>query len=173
MTSTLSERSEVHAIGGVGRISRGHDLPGILQYDEAQVIAVCDVDTRRVTDGQKLVNDFYTKKTGKPFSGVSGHADYEAMLARPDIDAVVISTPDHWHALIAIRAVEAGKDVYLQKPASLTIAEGRAVSNAVNRVENDSPELIAPAAEEPDQPDKPIRPARPRKPKDDRQGSLF
>jgi predicted dehydrogenase len=127
-----SKRIAVGAIG-VGRIARGHDLPAIMQHDDAQVIAVCDVDSRRVADGQKLVNDFYTKKTGKPFSGVSGHADYEAMLARPDIDAVVISTPDHWHALIAIRAVEAGKDVYLQKPASLTIAEGRAVSNAVNR----------------------------------------
>ncbi len=127
-----SNRITVGAIG-VGRISRGHDLPGILQYDEAQVVAVCDVDARRVTDGQKLVNDFYTKKTGKPHSGVTGHADYEDLLARRDIDAVVISTPDHWHALIAIRAVEAGKDVYLQKPASLTVAEGRAVSDAVNR----------------------------------------
>ena len=59
--------------------------------------------------------------------------DYRELLANKDVDAVVISTPDHWHALIAIHAVEAGKDVYLQKPASLTITEGRAMSNAVHR----------------------------------------
>ena len=61
------------------------------------------------------------------------YADYRELLANRDIDAVVISTPDHWHAIIAIHAVEAGKDVYLQKPASLTIGEGRALSNAVHR----------------------------------------
>jgi predicted dehydrogenase len=64
---------------------------------------------------------------------VTAYTDYRELLANPDIDAVVISTPDHWHALQTIHAVEAGKDVYLQKPASLTIAEGRAVSNAVHR----------------------------------------
>ncbi len=65
-------------------------------------------------------------------TGVTTYRDYRELLANPDIDAVVISTPDHWHALIAIHAVEAGKDVYLQKPASLTIAEGRALSDAVH-----------------------------------------
>ena len=59
--------------------------------------------------------------------------DYRELLANRDIDAVLISTPDHWHAPLAIAAVEAGKDVYLQKPASLTIAEGRALSYAVQR----------------------------------------
>ncbi len=62
-----------------------------------------------------------------------GYGDYREMLANKDIDAVVISTPDHWHALIAVHAVEAQKDVYLQKPASLTINEGRLLSNAVHR----------------------------------------
>ncbi len=82
-------------------------------------------------DGKKFVNDFYAKKTGKPHDGVTGYANYHELLANKDIDAVVVSTPDHWHALIGIDAVRAGKDVYLQKPASLTIAEGRALSNAV------------------------------------------
>ena len=125
-----SKRINVGAIG-VGRISRGHDMPGILQYDHARFIAVCDLDAHRVEEGKKFVNDFYTKKTGKPSDGVTGYSNYHDLLTNKDIDAVVVSTPDHWHALIAIDAVRAGKDVYLQKPASLTIAEGRAMSNAV------------------------------------------
>jgi predicted dehydrogenase len=125
-----SKRINVGAIG-LGRISRGHDLPGIWRYDRAQVMAVCDLDGNRLTEGKKLVNDFYAAKTGKPYDGVKGYANYRDLLANKDVDAVVISTPDHWHALNGIDAVRAGKDVYLQKPASLTIAEGRALSNAV------------------------------------------
>src|SRR5258705_1934582 len=127
-----ANRINVGAIG-VGRISRGHDIPGIRKFDTARIMAVCDLDANRAEDGKKYVNDFYAKKTGKPYSGVTGYADYRELLAKKAIDAVVVSTPDHWHALIAIAAVEHGKDVYLQKPASLTIAEGRAVSNAVHR----------------------------------------
>ena len=96
-------------------------------------MAVCDLDSKRVQDAITLVNGQYTKTTGKPYDGVTGYAHYRELLANKDVDAVVISTPDHWHALIAIDAVRAGKDVYLQKPASLTIAEGRALSNAVHR----------------------------------------
>jgi predicted dehydrogenase len=118
---------------GTGRISRGHDLPGVMRYEQARVVAVCDLDSKRVDDAKKLVNDFYGKKTGKPYNGVKGYGNYRELIRNKDIDAVIISTPDHWHALIAIDAVEAGKDVYLQKPASLTIAEGRALSNAVHR----------------------------------------
>ena len=127
-----SNRIQVGAIG-TGRISRVHDMPGIWRYDQAQIVAVCDLDSRRVEDAKTLVNGYYGKKTGKPFDGVTGYHDYKELLASQDVDAVVISTPDHWHALVAIAAVEAGKDVYLQKPASLTIAEGRALSDAVHR----------------------------------------
>jgi len=127
-----SNRIQVGAIG-TGRISRAHDMPGIWQYDQAQIVAVCDLDSRRVEHAKTLVNGYYGKKTGKPFDGVTGYHDYKELLASQDVDAVVISTPDHWHALVAIAAVEAGKDVYLQKPASLTIAEGRALSDAVHR----------------------------------------
>jgi predicted dehydrogenase len=127
-----SNRINVGAIG-VGRISRGHDLPGVWRHGLAQVVAVCDLDGRRLADAKALVNGQYAEKTGRPYDGVTGYSDYRELLAGRDVDAVVISTPDHWHALIAIHAVEAGKDVYLQKPASLTIAEGRALSNAVHR----------------------------------------
>jgi hypothetical protein len=127
-----SKRINVGAIG-TGRISRGHDMPGIWQHDIARITAVCDLDSKRVEDAKTLVNGYYTKKTGKPYDGVTTYHNYRDLLASKDVDAVVISTPDHWHTLIAIDAVEAGKDVYLQKPASLTIAEGRALSNAVQR----------------------------------------
>ncbi len=127
-----SKRINVGAIG-TGRISRGHDLPGIWQHDIARIMAVCDLDSARVEDAKVLINGQYSKQTGKPYDGVKGYTDYRELLANRDIDAVVISTPDHWHALIGIDAVEAGKDVYLQKPASLTITEGRALSNAVHR----------------------------------------
>ena len=125
-------RINVGAIG-VGRISRGHDLPGIWKFDTARIVAVCDLDARRVEDGRRLVNGYYAKKSGQPYDGVAGYGDYRELLASKDIDAVVISTPDHWHALITAAAVRAGKDVYLQKPASLTIAEGRAMSDVVHR----------------------------------------
>jgi len=127
-----SNRIRIGAIG-TGRISRGHDLPGVLKNDSAQVIAACDLDAKRVEDAKKLVNEHYSKKTGKSYDGVTGYADYRELLANKEIDAVIISTPDHWHAIAAIHAVQAGKDVYLQKPASLTIAEGRALCTAVNR----------------------------------------
>jgi predicted dehydrogenase len=127
-----SNRINVGAIG-TGRISRVHDLPGIWKHDTARIVAVCDLDSRRMEDAKTLVNDYYGKKSGKPHDGVTGYLDYRELLGSKDVDAVVISTPDHWHAVITIAAVDAGKDVYLQKPASLTIAEGRAVSNAVHR----------------------------------------
>jgi predicted dehydrogenase len=124
-------RINVGAIG-TGRISRGHDLPGIWQYDTARIMAVCDLDSSRAKDAVTLVNGYYSKQMGKPYSGVTAYNSYRELLANKDVDAVVISTPDHWHALIAMDAVAAGKDVYLQKPASLTIAEGRALSDAVH-----------------------------------------
>lgn len=125
-----SKRINVGAIG-VGRISRGHDLPAIFKVDGARVIAVCDLAGHRVEEGKKLVNNAYAEKSGKSYDGVTGYSNYHELLANKDIDAVVISTPDHQHALLAASAVRAGKDVYLQKPASLTIAEGRYLSDAV------------------------------------------
>jgi len=130
--SSPSNRLNIGAIG-TGRISRGHDMPGVWKFDTARIMAVCDLDQHRVDDAKTLVNGYYGKQSGKPYDGVTGYSDYKELLANKDVDGVLISTPDHWHALIAIAAVEAGKDVYLQKPASLTIAEGRALSDAVHR----------------------------------------
>lgn len=131
-STSPSNRINVGAIG-TGRISRVHDLPGIWRFDSARIMAVCDLDSHRVADAKTLVNEHYAKATGKPYGGVKTYGHYRELLANKDVDAVVISTPDHWHALIAMDAVRAGKDVYLQKPASLTIAEGRTLSDTVHR----------------------------------------
>ena len=125
-----SNRINVGAIG-VGRISRGHDLPGVWQYDSARIVAVCDLDSNRLDQAKTYVNGYYAKTTGKAYDGVIGYHNYHELLANKDIDAVLISTPDHQHAIVAVDAVRAGKDVYLQKPTSLTIAEGRYLSDAV------------------------------------------
>ncbi len=130
--SAPSKRLNIGAIG-VGRISRSHDLPGVWKHDLARVMAVCDLDRNRLEDGRRFVNEHYADVKGGPYAGVVAYDDYRELLANKDIDAVIVSTPDHWHAPIGVRAVEAGKDVYLQKPASLTIAEGRVLSNAVHR----------------------------------------
>jgi len=125
-----SNRINIGAIG-VGRISRVHDMKEIHKHADAQIVAVCDLDTRRLGAGQQLVDDRYSQSTGKNYSGTRGYTDYRELIAAKDIDAVIISTPDHQHAPLAVHAVKAGKDVYLQKPASLTIAEGRIMADAV------------------------------------------
>lgn len=127
-----SNQINVGAIGN-GRISRDHDMPGVLKSSQGRIVAVCDIDSKRVQTAKSLVNEFYTKKNGKPYDGVKTYDDYRELLNNKDIDAVLISTPDHWHVIPAIHAVRAGKDVYMQKPASLTIAEGRILSNEVHR----------------------------------------
>jgi predicted dehydrogenase len=127
-----SNRINIGAIGN-GRISRGHDMPGVWKYDNARIIAVCDLDQNRATEAQTLVNDFYTKKSTKRYKGVKTYTDYRELLQNKDIDAVLISTPDHWHAKIGVDAARAGKHIYMQKPASLTIAEGRMLSDIVQK----------------------------------------
>lgn len=119
---------------GCGRIARGHDLPETLKLDAARLVAVCDVDGNRVKEGKEFVEKFYKEKTGKKnYIAPRMYEDYKEMLLNPDIDAVVISTPDHWHAQPAIEAALKGKDVYMQKPNSLTIAEGRMLCDVVKR----------------------------------------
>lgn len=119
-------------VTGTGRIARDHDMPGILKHDrEARIIAVCDLDSNRVREGKQWVEERYAQK-GVSLS-VRTYGDYREMLQNRELDAVVICTPDHWHAKPAIEFAQAGKDIYLEKPTSLTIAEGRAMSDATMR----------------------------------------
>jgi len=118
---------------GCGRIARGHDITETIKYEDARLVAVSDVDRNRMADGKKLIEDYYGRKTGEDYMKVKMYEDYHEMLADPDIDAVIISTPDHWHSQPAMEAALAGKDIYLQKPTSLTIEEGRQLSDIVHR----------------------------------------
>jgi len=131
--SAPSNKINIGQIGG-GRIARAWDMPGTLKYEQTRFIAVSDVDANRMADGKKFIEDYYArKKNNKNYVNVKMYGDYKELLQNKDIDAVIISTPDHWHAQPAIEAALAGKDIYLEKPTSLTVAEGRLLSDVVNR----------------------------------------
>ncbi len=118
---------------GMGKQNTGL-MSGFLGRKETQVVAVCDVDTTRRKDAKKRVESFYAKQTDAgSYKGCAAFADFRALLIRKDIDAVVIATPDHWHAYIAIAAAEAGKDIYCEKPLCQSIHEARAMVNAVRK----------------------------------------
>ncbi|PPK88762.1 putative dehydrogenase [Neolewinella xylanilytica] len=118
---------------GCGRIARGHDLPETMKNESARVMAVCDVDSRRKDLGKTFIEGWYRENRPDDKVSVTTYDDYRELLANPDIDGVIISTPDHWHAQPAIEAALAGKDIYLQKPTSLTVEEGRMMSDTVHR----------------------------------------
>jgi myo-inositol 2-dehydrogenase / D-chiro-inositol 1-dehydrogenase len=129
-----SNRIQIGQIG-FGRIAKEHDLPDTLRFETARVVAVCDLDKKRKETGKQWIEQKYAEKTGKPkYVDVKMYDDYHDLLANPEIDAVIISTPDHWHAQPAIEAAIARKHIYLQKPTSLTIAEGRQLSDMVHRM---------------------------------------
>ncbi len=123
---------------GCGRISTSHDMLCISRYAGARIMAVCDLDKDRANAGPAAVRNNYVKQQSYN-GGLKGdwdikvYYDYKELLQNKDIDAVHISLPDHQHAIVGVHAVNAGKDVYLQKPASLTIEEGRILSDAVKR----------------------------------------
>jgi myo-inositol 2-dehydrogenase/D-chiro-inositol 1-dehydrogenase len=118
---------------GVGRMGSG-DMRELLGFKEVHIIAVCDVDSNRVRNAQKTVEAHYARQSaGGTYKGCATFGDYRDLVAQEDIDAVCVVTPDHWHALPSIAAAKAGKDIFLQKPLTLTIREGRVLSDTVRR----------------------------------------
>ena len=118
---------------GNGRQGRG-DILDTIRFDSAMVVAVSDLDSNRMALGKKLIQDTYSRKTGNTnYVDVKSYLDYKDMLLDKSIDAVMITTPDHWHSLPAMEAALAGKDIYLEKPTSLTISEGRLLSDVVRK----------------------------------------
>ena len=127
-----SERITLGFIG-VGIMNRGH-LGGFLGNGEVQVLAVCDVDTTRREHAQKMVEDRYAKdKESGKFKGCEAYTDFRQLIARKDINAVVIAAPDHWHTHPVVEACKAGKDIYCEKPLTLTIAEAKVMIDAVRK----------------------------------------
>ncbi len=122
----------------LGFIGLGHQARGLLtdfiNRPTTQVVAVCEVDTTRREAARTYVDNFYAKQniTGT-FKGCTAYDDFRELLARRDIDAVVIATPDHWHAIIAIAAARAGKDIYCEKPLCQSIHEARTMVTAVRK----------------------------------------
>lgn len=127
-----SERLTLGFIG-VGTMNRGH-LGHFLGIGDVQVVAVCDVDTNRREDAKKTVEKRYAdKQKNGTYKGCTAYNDFRELLARKDIDAVVIATPDHWHAIPVIEACKAGMDIYCEKPLSLTIREAKTMRDAVRK----------------------------------------
>ena len=115
---------------GCGRIASGHDMPGVFKSGLADVAAVCDLDTKRLAAGKALIEKFY-RDAGQTAPEISPYGNYHELLVRKDIDAVTISLPDHQHAEVALAAIYAGKDVYLQKPFTMTHEESVILRDAV------------------------------------------
>lgn len=118
---------------GVGVMGRGH-LSRFLEQPDVQVLAISDVVAERRDSAQQMVVSRYSQKKDKGQASVcQQYGDFRELLARKDIDAVVIATPDHWHAIPCILAARAGKDIYCEKPLTRTIAEGRQIVEEVNK----------------------------------------
>jgi predicted dehydrogenase len=122
-------------IGLVGMgLMMGSHLNKSVRSDDTQVVAVCDVDRGRLEKTKANVEGGYAKKKDSgAYKGCAAYHAFEELLARDDVDAVFIATPDHWHAPISVMAMRHGKDVYVQKPMTLTIKEGRIMSDTARQ----------------------------------------
>ena len=136
-----SERITMGFIG-VGGQGRGHLLGGAWTYiaggytarDDVQVLAVCDVQRERREQATEKVNEHYANRLGAArYAGCKEYNDFREVLARDDIDAVLIATPIHWHGVMTVMAAQAGKDIYCEKPTAITIGESQAMVTAVRR----------------------------------------
>ncbi len=128
-----SKRINVGIIG-CGRISASMEMPGLFKVPRlARIVAVCDLDSKRLAFAKDRVEKEYKKLLGTNSYTVKAFGDYHEMLADKGIDAVMVCTPDHWHALCAVECAIAGKDIWVQKPFAQTIHEGRILAEVVRQ----------------------------------------
>ena len=116
-------------VGVVGIGAHGHAVMRAFMYNKSRVVAICDVDPACLTRGKQTLGEFNAGKAGAIPPKV--YSDYRELIADPDVDIVVVTTPDHWHALVTITALKAGKDVYCEKPLTHNIYEAVTVMKAV------------------------------------------
>ena len=117
---------------GMGKQNKGL-LNNFLNQKTTRVVAVCDVDTTRREEAQRRVNEHYTAKPEQGSPDCAAYNDFREIIARDDIDAVCIATPDHWHAITTIAALDSGKDVYCEKPLTHNVRESVSVMKAVKK----------------------------------------
>ena len=118
---------------GCGKQS-GFLCSSFMKLPNVQMVGACDVYAQKLERMQKQINAFYAEKNIQPgYNSCKAYADFRDILRDSSIDAVIIATPDHWHAVMTVKACEAGKDVYCEKPLSLTVAEGRAMVKAARK----------------------------------------
>lgn len=118
---------------GTGGMATAH-LRGLLRRNNVQVVAVCDVDKRRVQNAKNLTENAYADKIkAGSYNGCQAYGDFRDLVQRKDIDAVLIGTPDHWHATMCVASANAGKDIYCEKPLTLTIGESRDIIDKIRR----------------------------------------
>lgn len=118
---------------GIGKMARGH-LDNFLKDPGVQVLAICDVEQGRREENAHKTDTFYAERFGEgTYKSCDVYGDYRDLCARPDIDGVIIATPNQWHALNAVEAAKNGKDIYLEKPIARTIGEGQAIVRSVRR----------------------------------------
>ncbi len=120
------------AVVGCGGMGRAH-IYSLAYQDGVELVALCDVYKKRYEEVVENVNIIYRDKRGMPNKKPVGYQDFRRVLDRDDIDAVLFATPDHWHAIMTIMACQAGKDVYVEKPISTTVQEGRRMVEAARR----------------------------------------
>ena len=124
---------------GLGRQAIAHNLPVFDRADDAQVVALCDVDRWRLEfSNENPAAVAVAKKKGIDLDRMQGSfrtTDFRQLLARADVDAVMITTPDHWHVPIALASIQAGKDVCCEKPISLCVAQGRKLADAAAKAD--------------------------------------
>lgn len=127
--------SDVISLGFIGTGKQGRGLTtSFLSTNEARIVAIAEVYKAKAQLTLDRIKTHYEKNTQLgTYAEISIYNDFRELLARKDIDAVVIATPDHWHAAMSVRAAEAGKDIYCEKPLALTVKEGRAMVNAARK----------------------------------------